>query len=176
MSAKNECNGILHRIKKINPLDWQQTDKVIFMAFLCLITPFGMGLGLFICYILAPVWFNPHILAISMANFSLHFFALIAVIIYGVKVRTKNKTINIAENIVLSTYIITVTMMTWFTGTHFSYGMVMNFMGLAIMLPLCDIKKVKLCYFGSFSTYFIFAAFEKHPDIDYAPLFFTTTL
>ncbi|MEW6078110.1 MAG: GGDEF domain-containing protein [Thermodesulfobacteriota bacterium] len=154
-----------------NPLDWPPIDRVIFLAWLVLLSPVGFGIGLLAFYVLLPDWFNGRIAVGLLSLYGAHAAALIYFILAAFRRRRRVLNWPLMENFVLGSFFALSFIESWLSGQIFTVGILLVVSGISIAFLLADIRKLQLAYLTICVAFIVFAFLELSGYSPYAPLF-----
>ena len=129
-----------------NPMDWRAVDRFILLAALVLLAPVGFGSALLVTDIIAPEHINQTYVPGLLWLYGLHILLLTGMILIATSKRKHSDDWPIFENIIIASYIITVLVSSYLTGSHFSEGLLLIFLGVNITGTLASVNKIRKSY------------------------------
>lgn len=153
-----------------NPMDWQAIDRFILLAALVLLAPFAFGITLFIANTTIPEYLNQALVPYLLALYAVHFIGLSLMIVKAIRLRKAADDWPIFENVIIGSYLLVVLISSYLSGTHFTEGLLLIFLGVNITSTLADVNKIKQCYWFVVPTLAIMGIADFIPSIPYALL------
>lgn len=129
-----------------NPMDWRAVDRFILLAALVLLAPVGFGSALLVTDLFAPEHINQTYVPGLLWLYGLHILLLTSMILIATSKRKHSDDWPIFENIIIASYIITVLVSSYLTGSHFSEGLLLIFLGVNITGTLASVNKIRKSY------------------------------
>ena len=126
-----------------NPMDWRAIDRFILLAALVLLAPVGFGAALLVTDIVAPEHINQSYVPGLLWLYGLHILLLTSMILIAASKRKKSDDWPLFENTIIASYIITVLVSSYLTGSHFSEGLLLIFLGVNITGTLASVNKIR---------------------------------
>lgn len=159
-----------------NPLDWRPIDRHLLLAALVMIAPllFGSWLGASLWQ--APEYLNPAVAYPLMAGYVLHAVILVGLLLVGMKQRQSREEWPMLENVVIWSFVINTLVSGFSTGTHFTSGLLVIFLGINIASALASIGKIGVAHLFTCSVMSVFAMIDLTGLAEPAPLFATPLL
>jgi diguanylate cyclase (GGDEF)-like protein len=154
-----------------NPLDWPPIDRIIFLAWLVLLSPVGFGIGLLVFYVLLPDWFNGTIVIWLLSLYGAHAAGLVYFILAAFRLRRRALKWPLMENFVIGSFFAITFIESWLSGQIFTVGILLVISGISIAFLLADIRKLQLAYLTICAGFIVFAFLEISGYSPYAPLF-----
>lgn len=154
-----------------NPLDWRAIDRLILLASLVMIAPVMLGATL-----LAAMWLTPRFIDHGVGVWLLAFYAVHAIVLgtyIAVALRRRHESSDwpALENFVVGSFVVNVLVGSFLTGTHFSQGLLLIFLGINITSALVNIHKILTAYFLVCVVMMVFAVIDFTGTVQAAPLF-----
>lgn len=153
-----------------NPLDWPHIDRMILLALLVLLSPVCFGGTLLGVYLVSPGWLVRPVALLLLSLYGVHIVALLYFLLAAVRRRKQGPNWPMMETFVIDSYIAITFVESWLTGTHFTAGPLLIFLGVGITSSLADIYKLRRAYFISCVVMAAFAVMEISGKFRYAPL------
>lgn len=154
-----------------NPLDWRPIDRCILLASLVMLAPLLFGSAL-----LATMYITPEYVEPRAAYALLWLYALHAVVLgshIGVALRRRHRLSDwpALENLLIASFAVNVLASSYATGTHFTEGLLVIFLGINITSGLANIRKIYVAYVGVCIVMAVFAVIDFTAALPPAPLF-----
>ncbi|MDF1781059.1 MAG: GGDEF domain-containing protein [Alcanivoracaceae bacterium] len=148
-----------------NPMDWRPIDRFILLGSLVLLAPGMFALSLLGTLMMAPEYVNIGIAKPLLALYGLHVAVLLVCIAVAVRRRQHTNDWPFFENIIIGGFIIDVMLSSYLTGSHFTEGLLLLFLGVNITSALARVEKIR------FSFFFVIAALITMAWIDFSGVF-----
>lgn len=129
-----------------NPMDWKAIDRFILLAALVLLAPVGFGAALLVTDIVAPEHINQTYVPGLLWLYGIHILLLASMILVAASKRKKSDDWPLFENTIIASYITTVLVSSYLTGSHFSEGLLLIFLGVNITGTLASVNKIRKSY------------------------------
>lgn len=129
-----------------NPMDWKAIDRFILLAALVLLAPVGFGAALLVTDIVAPEHINQTYVPGLLWLYGIHVLLLASMILVAASKRKKSDDWPLFENTIIASYITTVLVSSYLTGSHFSEGLLLIFLGVNITGTLASVNKIRKSY------------------------------
>jgi len=154
-----------------NPLDWRPIDRFILLASLVMLAPVLLAAILLATVSLAPDYLDPDITRILLILYACH--AILLAGFLGLALRRRQHTHDwpALENFIIVSFVITVLASSYATGTHFTEGLLILFLGVNITSALANIHKVRIAYVGVCILMALLAVNDFSGALPPAPLF-----
>ncbi|MDO8267336.1 MAG: GGDEF domain-containing protein [Moraxellaceae bacterium] len=154
-----------------NPLDWRAIDRLILLASLVMIAPVMLGATL-----LTAMWLTPRFIDHGVGVWLLAFYVVHAIVLgtyiaVALRRRHENSDWPALENFVVGSFVVNVLVGSFLTGTHFSQGLLLIFLGINITSALVNIHKILTAYFLVCVVMMVFAVIDFTGAVQTAPLF-----
>lgn len=154
-----------------NPLDWRPIDRLILLASLVMIAPVMFGGTL-----LAAMWLTPRFIDHGVGVWLLAFYVVHAIVLgtyiaVALRRRHENSDWPALENFVVGSFVVNVLVGSFLTGTHFSQGLLLIFLGINITSALANIHKILTAYLLVCLVMVVFAVIDFTGALQTAPLF-----
>jgi diguanylate cyclase len=163
--------GIISKMYNIsNPMDWPAIDRFILLASLVLFVPVGFGGMLLATNMAAPQYLNQSLVPYLLTLYAAHAIILSALILEAFRKRKNTNDWPAFENFIIGSYILVVMLSAYLTGTHFSEGLLLIFLGVNITCTLASVNKIRVCYWFVVPTLFVMGATDFMPSVPYAQL------
>lgn len=153
-----------------NPMDWQAIDRFILLASLVLLAPVGFGGMLWATDQLAPEYLNQTLVPYLLWLYGTHAIILTGLILEAFRRRRDTDDWPLFENFIIGSYIIVVMLTAYLTGTHFTEGLLLIFLGVNITCTLANVNKIRVCYWFVVPALFCMGVTDFMPSIPYAQL------
>ena len=153
-----------------NPMDWRAIDRFILLAALVLLAPVGCGAALLVTDIIAPEHINQTYVPGLLWLYGLHILLLISMILVAASKRKKSDDWPLFENIIIASYIITVLVSSYLTGSHFSEGLLLIFLGVNITGTLASVNKIRKSYWIVVPILLVMGITDHIYSLPHAPL------
>ncbi len=129
-----------------NPLDWRPIDRFILLASLVMLAPVLLAAILLATAYLAPSYLDPDITRVLLILYACHAVLLAGFLGLALRRRRHSNDWPALENFIIVSFIITVLASTYATGTHFTEGLLILFLGVNITSALANIHKIRIAY------------------------------
>lgn len=154
-----------------NPLDWRAIDRLILLASLVMIAPVMLGATL-----LTAMWLTPRFIDHGVGVWLLAFYVVHAIVLgtyiaAALRRRHESSDWPALENFVVGSFVVNVLVGSFLTGTHFSQGLLLIFLGINITSALVNIHKILTAYFLVCVVMMVFAVIDFTGAVQTAPLF-----
>ena len=153
-----------------NPMDWRAIDRFILLAALVLLAPVGFGAALLVTDIVAPEHINQSYVPGLLWLYGLHILLLTNMILVAASKRKKSDDWPLFENIIIASYIITVLVSSYLTGSHFSEGLLLIFLGVNITGTLASVNKIRKSYWIVVPILLVMGITDHIYSLPHAPL------
>jgi diguanylate cyclase len=162
-----------------NPMDWRPIDRFILLGSLVLLAPGMFGIGLIGTLVMAPEFVAQSVAYPLVGLYLFHIAILLGYIFVAVKRRRAQNDWPAFENVIIGGFILDVMVSSYLTGSHFTEGLLLLFLGVNITSTLARIEKIRFSYWfvivalmvmaiADFSGYFKAAPLMErslfHPD------------
>lgn len=172
--SKRTAVGLVGRLLLMpipNPMDWQPIDRFILLASLVLLAPVGFGGMLWATNLLAPEYLNQTLVPYLLWLYAAHIIILSALIAEAFRRRRDTDDWPSFENFIIGSYIVVVMLSAYLTGTHFTEGLLLIFLGVNITCTLANVNKIRVCYWFVVPVLLAMGVTDFMPNIPYAQLF-----
>lgn len=153
-----------------NPMDWRAIDRFILLAALVLLAPVGFGAALLVTDIVAPEHINQSYVPGLLWLYGLHILLLTSMILVAASKRKKSDDWPLFENTIIASYIITVLVSSYLTGSHFSEGLLLIFLGVNITGTLASVNKIRKSYWIVVPILLVMGITDHIYSLPHAPL------
>ena len=153
-----------------NPMDWQAIDRFILLAGLVMLAPIGFGGMLLATNQLAPEYLNQTLVPILLWTYGAHIALLSGMIAHAFVRRRQHDDWPLFENVIIGSYLVVVLISSYLTGTHYSEGLLLIFLGVNITGTLASIHKIRICYWFVVPVLVVMGAADFIESIPYAML------
>ena len=153
-----------------NPMDWRAIDRLILLAALVLLAPVGFGAALLVADIVAPEHINQSYVPGLLWLYGLHILLLTSMILVAASKRKKSDDWPLFENTIIASYIITVLVSSYLTGSHFSEGLLLIFLGVNITGTLASVNKIRKSYWIVVPILLVMGITDHIYSLPHAPL------
>ena len=153
-----------------NPMDWRAIDRLILLAALVLLAPVGFGAALLVTDIVAPEHINQSYVPGLLWLYGLHILLLTSMILVAASKRKKSDDWPLFENTIIASYIITVLVSSYLTGSHFSEGLLLIFLGVNITGTLASVNKIRKSYWIVAPILLVMGITDHIYSLPHAPL------
>lgn len=154
-----------------NPLDWPHIDRMILLAGLVLLSPLAFGTGLFVTLRLWPAWFDHEVASGLLLLYAGSAMLLAAFIAAAFRLRRQRSAWPLMEGVVIASYLGVTYAESWLSGTHFTAGLLLVFLGMNITASLASIRQLHLAYRATVVAIVAAALAQQSGLFRYAPLF-----
>lgn len=159
-----------------NPLDWRLIDRLILLAWLVMILPIIVGGALIATLLLSPEYINEGIGLLLLGLCGAHIVLLLAYLTMAIYRRHRIADLSGFENFIVISYTLNIFISSYVTGTHFTVGLLLLFLGVNIISALANVYKIRIIYFFVCIALVLFAFIDFTGTFDYAPLFVLSPL
>lgn len=154
-----------------NPLDWRPIDRLILLGALVMIAPALFGGSLLATLYLAPNYLQPAFIDPLLGFYAVHALLLSGFLGHALRRRHVHNDWPALENFVIGSFVVNVLVSGYLTGTHFTEGLLLIFLGINITAALANMHKIRIAYFFVCFVMLIFAIIDFTGAFKYAPLF-----
>ena len=154
-----------------NPLDWSPIDRLILLACLVAIAPALFGSALIAALVLAPDYLHVSVAMALLLVYAVHFASQAAFLLIAWKKRRHSDHWPTFENLIIVGFVSNIMLTAYLSGTLFSTGLLLFFLGVNIASALASIDKIRLAYWSVFVILVLFAGVTLFTDAEHAPLF-----
>lgn len=153
-----------------NPLDWRAIDRLILLGWLVMLAPGMFGLTLLAAMVLTPDYLHIGVAQPLLALYGLHLLLLGGCLGAARRRRQQEDDWPAFENFIIVSFLFTVLVTGFLTGTHFAEGLLLIFLGINITSALANIRKIRLAYFWGLGIMALFAVIDFSGALPAAPL------
>lgn len=153
-----------------NPIDWRPIDRFILLSSLVLIAPVLFGFTLVSTIIAKPEFLNLSIAYPLLGLYLFHITLLLGYTLAALKRRRKTNDWPAFENIIIASFTINVMLSSYLTGSHFTEGLLLLFLGVNITSALARIEKIRVAYWFVIFTLATMAIIDFSGSFKTAPL------
>jgi len=154
-----------------NPLDWKPIDRFILLGALVMIAPALFGCALLATVFLAADYLEPAAATVLLVMYAAHAILLAGFLVVALRRRRINSDWPGFENFIISSFVVNVLVSSWATGTHFTEGLLLIFLGINITSALANIRKIQVAYLFVCGAMLVFAVIDFAGLVAPAPLF-----
>jgi diguanylate cyclase len=159
-----------------NPLDWRPIDRHLLLGSLVMIAPLLFGGWLCSARWLAPDYLHAGPTSLLLAAYALHALLLGGMVLAGLQRRKKAAEWPLLENVVIWSFVLNILISGYMTGTHFTGGLLIIFLGINIASALANIAKIGVAHLFTCASMTVFAVIDLGGFAVQAPLFATPLL
>lgn len=159
-----------------NPLDWRPIDRHLLLGGLVMIAPLLLGGWLFGALQLAPEYLHRGAADALLAGYALHATLLGGLLLAGLKRRKTAAEWPLLENVIIWSFVLNILAGSYMTGTHYTGGLLIIFLGINIASALANISKIGVAHLFTCSVMAVFAVIDLGNLAESAPLFATPLL
>lgn len=153
-----------------NPLDWRPIDRFILLATLVMLAPVTFAVALAGALFLTPEYLALPIAWTLLGLYGLHVAVLTGCLWLARKRRQRENDWPAFENIIIAGFVINIMLTSYLTGTHFTEGLLLFFLGVNIASALARVEKIRVAYWFVFVTLGTLAAIDFSSAFRSAPL------
>jgi diguanylate cyclase (GGDEF)-like protein len=153
-----------------NPLDWSQIDRMILLAVLILVSPVLISGGLILLYYLEPQQLVLPVTLSLLGMYVVYGLILLWFILAALRKRQHQDRWELMENFAIYSYLFTILVGSWVSGTEFTTGVILLMLGVNIASPLTSIHRIKLAYALSYLGFAACLIMEFSGHFRHAPL------
>lgn len=153
-----------------NPLDWRPIDRFILLAGLVMLTPVTFGIALAGAIALTPQYLALPVAWTLLGLYGLHITVLASCLWLARERRRRENDWPAFENIIVASFVINIMLTSYLTGTHFTEGLLLFFLGVNIASALARVAKIRAAYWVVFVTLTTFATIDFSGIFNHAPL------
>lgn len=154
-----------------NPLDWRPIDRFILLAWLVMLLPVGIAAALIATLLGAVEYINVDVGSLMLALSGAHIVLLGAYLTMAIRRRRTRADWPGFENFIVISYTVQVLISSYATGTHFTEGLLLLFLGVNITSALANIHKIRMLYFFVCAILALLAFNDFTGTFEQAPLF-----
>lgn len=154
-----------------NPLDWRPIDRLILLAALVLIAPTVGGGALLLTMIFAPQFLDAVVAPLLLTCYTVHIALLSIYLAFAMRRRHLDCDWPAFENFIIGSFVAIVLIASYLSGTHFTEGLLLLFLGINITSALANIQKIRVAYVYVCIAMFVFAVIDFTGALAPAPLF-----
>jgi diguanylate cyclase len=129
-----------------NPLDWRPIDRMILLGALLMIAPLISGVALLATMLVAPSYLVAEVAYLLLALCGAHAFCLAGFLVFALGRRRRRDDWPSFENFIIVSFVVNVLSVSYATGTHFTEGLLIFFVGLNTATALVSIRKILVAY------------------------------
>jgi len=154
-----------------NPMDWKPIDRLILLATLVLLAPLSFSLYLWSANLLVPEWLNQPLVYFLTGLYTIHILVMAGFIFTAFKLRSYESDWSLFENIIIGSFHVVVMTTGYMTGTHFTEGLLIIFLGVIITGTLANVNKIRFCFWLVVPALFLMGLADITKIVPYAMLF-----
>jgi diguanylate cyclase len=154
-----------------NPLDWRPIDRHLLLGGLVMIAPLLFGGWLWGALQLAPDYLHHRPAAALLAGYVLHSALLGVLLLAGAQRRKTAAEWPLLENTVIWSFVLNTLASGYMTGTQFTGGLLIIFLGINIASALANIRKIGVAHLFTCAVMAGFAIINLGALAEPAPLF-----
>lgn len=154
-----------------NPLDWRSIDRLILLSGMTLLIPLYFGGALALTLILAPQWLNAGVAIPLLIFYGVYLAILGGLILNAFRLRKTTDRWPFFESFLIYSYVAITFVQSWFSGTHFTSGMLLLMVGVYMASALADIRKIYRAYIIVAILFALVCLAEGSGKFRYAPVF-----
>ncbi|MCC2639567.1 MAG: diguanylate cyclase, partial [Moraxellaceae bacterium] len=140
-----------------NPLDWRPIDRVTLLALLVMLVPVLCGSGLALVMIFAPEYVHFALARPLLVLYGMHFLLLTGFLLAARSRRQQVDDWPLYEAFVCASFMVTVFITGFLTGTHFGESLLFNFLGILIVSALGTIRRLIITFYFGCALLAVFA-------------------
>ncbi|MFZ5559938.1 MAG: GGDEF domain-containing protein [Pseudomonadota bacterium] len=159
-----------------NPLDWRHIDRMILLGALLMLAPLLFATALLLARAIAPDYLVPDAARLLFGLYGLHALLLLYFLVVALRRRRQADDWPAFENFIIVSFVVTVLASAYMTGTHFTEGLLLIFVGINITSALANIRKIRIAYLWVCFSMVLFAIVDFAGLAAPAPLFAKTML
>jgi diguanylate cyclase len=129
-----------------NPLDWRPIDRMILLGALLTIAPLISGFALLATLLFAPDYLVAEVAHLLLAICAAHAAALGVFLALAMRRRRRQDDWSAFETFIIATFVVNVLAVSYATGTHFTVGLLIFFVGLNTASALVSLRKILVAY------------------------------
>lgn len=154
-----------------NPLDWRSIDRLILLSGMTLLIPLFFGGALALTLILAPEWLNASVARPLLLFYGVYLAMLGGMVLHAFKLRKTTDRWPLFESFLIYSYVAVTFVQSWFSGTHFTSGMLLLMVGVYMASALADIRKIYRAYIIVAVLFTLVCIAEGSGKFRFAPVF-----
>lgn len=154
-----------------NPLDWRPIDRFILLASLLMLAPVVLSAILLATLFFAPNYLDPDITLALFILYACHGILLAGFLGLALRRRRHSNDWPALENFIIVSFAIVVLLSSYATGTHFTEGLLILFLGVNITSALANIHKIRIAYVCVCVVMVLLAVSDFSGALPSAPLF-----
>jgi hypothetical protein len=164
------ANVLIGKLGFTNPLDWRPIDRLILLAALVMLAPVIFAVALAGALFLTPEYLALPVAWTLLGLYGLHVAVLTGCLWLARKRRQRENDWPAFENIIIAGFVINIMLTSYLTGTHFTEGLLLFFLGVNIASALARVEKIRVAYWFVFVTLGALAAIDFSSAFRSAPL------
>jgi diguanylate cyclase (GGDEF)-like protein len=102
--------------------------------------------------------------------YGIHILVLVGLIVEAFHRRQHNDDWPFFENFIIGSYIVVILISGYLTGSHFTEGLLLIFLGVNITCTLASVNKIRFCYWLVLPALFVMGVTDFMPNVPYAIL------
>jgi diguanylate cyclase (GGDEF)-like protein len=130
-----------------NPLDWRPIDRQILLGLLVLLAPGLIGLGLGLVLLIAPKYLHMEVIGPLLMLFGLHLLLMTGFVIAALRRRQRMDDWAGFEAFVIGSFMFTVFLTGYLTGTHFAEALLLTFLGILVVSTLGNVRRLIVAFY-----------------------------
>lgn len=143
-----------------NPLDWSPIDRLILLACLVSIAPVLFGGALIAALVLTPDYLHVSVAMALLLVYAVHFSSQAAFLLIAWKKRRRCDHWPAFENLIIVGFVSNIMLTAYLSGTLFSTGLLLFFLGVNIASALASIDKIRLAYWSVLVILFLRTSYD----------------
>lgn len=158
------------RFRFSNPLDWRPIDRFILLGCLVLLAPGLFGLTLLGAFVMSPQFLDADIARPLLGFYAAHFSVLLVFIVAAFWRRRTEDDCPAFENMIIGGFIINVLLSAYLTGSQYTEGLLLLFLGVNITSALANVSKIRFSYWFVLAALIAMAVMDFIGGFEHAPL------
>lgn len=170
----SEANGAHAAVEPIawftNPLDWRPIDRMILLGLLVMLAPGMFGVMVGLAMLIAPEYLHFSVAWSLMALYALHLLLLTGLLLEAGRRRRQVDDWPALEDFVVGSFVATVFLTGFLTGTHFAESLLLTILGIFIASALGNVRRLLVAYYSGTALLVVFAVSDVTRALPAAPL------
>lgn len=152
-----------------NPLDWRPIDRVILLGLLVMLAPGLCGAVMGLVLLAAPEYVHVAVVVPLLALYGLHLLLMAAFVVAALRRRQQVEDWPAFEAFVIGSFMVTVFVTGFVTGTHFAEGLLLTFLGILTASTLGNVRRLLVAFYVGLPVLAFFAWCDVTRAIPVAP-------
>ncbi|EDY86035.1 diguanylate cyclase [gamma proteobacterium HTCC5015] len=153
-----------------NPMDWKAIDRFILLGSLVLLAPLLFAISILVVLWVAPSFLNSQVAYALTTLYAAHVLVMLGFIAVALKKRHKQEDWPMFENFIVGSFTAVVMLSGYATGSHFSEGLLLLFLGVNITSALAHVKKIRFLFWCVVTALVCLGINDLFGWLEHAPL------